>query len=278
MVWSVNRSAMENGIADRLAGGGPFFYCVSGMALYVHCFALRHEMHDKMSTPGQGRMGLVPALGLSVLLHAGLLFVLYAPSPLHVSDAWGSIAIHLVFLPGPSDGGQDALQESAAVQPPAAPAPRSKAAQAKKNPAANAASKAATQNSAEADPENPAQNAGLGYASKSDVNGPTGAASANSVLTGFVSGAGSPVPLANPRPAYPELARQRGQEGTVLLLADVDEKGAAKSVIVQRSSGYGLLDAAALSAVGQWRFKPAYLAGVAVSAQVLVPVEFRLRN
>ncbi len=94
-------------------------------------------------------------------------------------------------------------------------------------------------------------------------------------------GTGKPEPLGsavNPKPRYPELARQRGQEGTVFLLAEVDAQGAPQSVVVQKSSGHTLLDSAALQTVQRWRFNPARLAGLAVAGRVLVPVQFSLHN
>ncbi len=94
-------------------------------------------------------------------------------------------------------------------------------------------------------------------------------------------GASNPAPLgptANPKPAYPELARQRGQEGTVVLLVDVGADGTAAAVTVRQSSGFTLLDRAAQIAVQRWRFKPARLAGVSVPGRVEVPVAFRLRE
>ncbi|MDR1490869.1 MAG: energy transducer TonB [Desulfovibrio sp.] len=90
----------------------------------------------------------------------------------------------------------------------------------------------------------------------------------------------SPQPLqefVNSKPVYPELARQRGQEGLVILGVDVDERGNAVRVAVRHSSGFSLLDDAALKRVGRWRFRPAKVAGRSVAGHVLVPVEFRLK-
>jgi protein TonB len=81
----------------------------------------------------------------------------------------------------------------------------------------------------------------------------------------------------NSKPVYPELARQRGQEGLVILDVDVDERGYAVKVAVKRSSGFSLLDDAALKRVGRWRFRPAQAGGISVAGHVLVPVEFRLK-
>ena len=89
-----------------------------------------------------------------------------------------------------------------------------------------------------------------------------------------------PVPFGahiNPRPAYPELARQRGQEGQVVLLVNVDVRGNPTKVLVEASSEYALLDQAAIKAIQRWRFNPASRNGEAVPGTVRVPVTFRLQ-
>ena len=89
-----------------------------------------------------------------------------------------------------------------------------------------------------------------------------------------------PVPLGqafNPSPVYPELARRRGQEGTVRLLVQVGADGLVHNLGILHSSGYTLLDEAAVRAVQRWRFKPAFGRGGIVAGEVIVPVEFRLR-
>jgi protein TonB len=81
----------------------------------------------------------------------------------------------------------------------------------------------------------------------------------------------------NPKPVYPLLARQRGQEGETLLRVNVDAAGRVLAVDVERSSGFSLLDDAAVKGVRQWRFTPALRNGVAVAGEVLLPVHFRLQ-
>jgi protein TonB len=83
--------------------------------------------------------------------------------------------------------------------------------------------------------------------------------------------AGPPEYLADPRPLYPFVARQRHQQGTVILLVTLDEAGNPTSVTVEQSSGYGILDKAAQKQVAAaWRFKPGQ------GSEVHVPVEFHL--
>ena len=87
-----------------------------------------------------------------------------------------------------------------------------------------------------------------------------------------------PIYQSNQPPEYPGLARRRGWEGTVLLEVDVSEGGLVKSVRVNTTSSYGLLDNAALDAVKNWRFQPGTKGGKPVAMKVLVPVHFILKD
>jgi protein TonB len=69
---------------------------------------------------------------------------------------------------------------------------------------------------------------------------------------------------------YPDEAIKRGLEGEVLLLLMLDNKGRVKNAEIARSSGHGLLDAAALDAVRQIGTLPGN------PSQTLFPVSFRL--
>jgi periplasmic protein TonB len=85
--------------------------------------------------------------------------------------------------------------------------------------------------------------------------------------------------LENPRPAYPEVARRRGWEGTVVIHLMLDEDGLPHGLRIQSSSGFDELDRAALASVQGWRFRPATRNGEAVAMpSVLVPIQFRLKN
>ncbi|MDR0239510.1 MAG: energy transducer TonB [Deltaproteobacteria bacterium] len=89
-----------------------------------------------------------------------------------------------------------------------------------------------------------------------------------------------PVPFGahiNPRPAYPEIARQRGQEGQVVLLVNVDIHGNPAKVLLEASSEHSLLDREAIKTIRRWKFKPASRNGEVIPGIVRVPVAFRLR-
>lgn len=78
-------------------------------------------------------------------------------------------------------------------------------------------------------------------------------------------------------PRYPERARTLGQQGTVLLHAEILPNGYSQHLKVAVSSGHQLLDGAAIAAVKQWQFVPAYEHGYPVAHWVSVPVRFTLQ-
>lgn len=82
----------------------------------------------------------------------------------------------------------------------------------------------------------------------------------------------------NPKPKYPGIAVSRGWEGTVRLLVKVSAEGDSEEVTVQHSSGYEVLDEAAIEAVERWKFIPAKRGDTAVSSSVVVPINFVLSN
>jgi protein TonB len=82
----------------------------------------------------------------------------------------------------------------------------------------------------------------------------------------------------NPPPDYPDSARSLKEEGLVTLRTEVDAQGKVVSVSVSQSSGFADLDESAIEAVKNWQFKPAQIAGIAISTSVDIPVRFRLKN
>ena len=80
----------------------------------------------------------------------------------------------------------------------------------------------------------------------------------------------------NPAPHYPEICRDRGQQGKVVLLVRIAADGRAALVEIATSSGYQRLDTTAREAVSRWKFVPAQQAGQPVAATVRVPVLFQL--
>ena len=77
-------------------------------------------------------------------------------------------------------------------------------------------------------------------------------------------------------PAYPEISRRKGEEGTVELSFVVLASGKTTDIVLAHSSGFPLLDDAAIQAVRRARFRPATQNGVPVMAKMLQPFAFRL--
>ena len=76
-------------------------------------------------------------------------------------------------------------------------------------------------------------------------------------------------------PAYPDTARRMHSEGEVVLEAVISGSGVVEEVRVVHSVN-PLLDAAAVHAVEQWRYRPATLNGRAVRVALSVTVRYAL--
>jgi len=77
-------------------------------------------------------------------------------------------------------------------------------------------------------------------------------------------------------PPYPWIARMKGYEGMVLLAVEVLTDGRAGRIRIKKSSGYALLDQAALNTVRDWRFEPARESNTPMAMTVDIPVRFSL--
>lgn len=84
--------------------------------------------------------------------------------------------------------------------------------------------------------------------------------------------------LHNPTPVYPAAARRAGYEGAVVIRAHIQPDGSADRVEIKKSSGYAMLDQAALEAVRKWRFIPARRGNEAVAEWVEIPWTFKLED
>jgi periplasmic protein TonB len=81
-----------------------------------------------------------------------------------------------------------------------------------------------------------------------------------------------------PAPDYPRTARRKGQQGTVTLLAEVRADGSVASCRIETSSGFPLLDQAALAVLPEWRFKQRLVAGSARPFTARVPFRFTIQK
>ncbi len=81
-----------------------------------------------------------------------------------------------------------------------------------------------------------------------------------------------PVAVYSPKPVYPEIPREMGLTGRVVLRVLVGEDGNVRKVEVV--SGPRLLSESAQEALYRWRFRPARVKGKAVPVSLEVPVNF----
>jgi periplasmic protein TonB len=77
---------------------------------------------------------------------------------------------------------------------------------------------------------------------------------------------------------YPREAKKLRQEGTVVLTLYINALGRLDKIEVKQSSGFPLLDEAAIAAERQSRFRPAYLGNRPVASKAEVPYRFQLER
>ena len=81
-----------------------------------------------------------------------------------------------------------------------------------------------------------------------------------------------------PMPVYPRMSQRLREEGTTIVLVDIDTAGNVSRAVIDKSSGFERLDEAALDAARKARFTPATMGGVARNARAKLPFNFVLRN
>jgi len=86
----------------------------------------------------------------------------------------------------------------------------------------------------------------------------------------------APERLSAPQPQYTEIARKARIQGTVVLQATIDRNGDVTDTKVLKPLPMGLAEAA-VSAVEQWKFKPATLNGRPVAVYYSLTVTFQLQ-
>jgi protein TonB len=94
--------------------------------------------------------------------------------------------------------------------------------------------------------------------------------------SGGASVEAAPFASANAPPRYPFVAWRRGWTGTVVLLLEINAEGTVANARVERSSGFAMLDDAALDQLATWRFTPARRGDHAVPSTFRQAVTFRL--
>lgn len=76
--------------------------------------------------------------------------------------------------------------------------------------------------------------------------------------------------------AYPPDARKRRMEGVTTLRATITAEGAATGISVIQSSGWPMLDDAAVQCFGTWHFAPATRNGVPMTFAMKYSVQWKL--
>ena len=88
-----------------------------------------------------------------------------------------------------------------------------------------------------------------------------------------------PKPIAgNPKPVYPRLAIKQRLQGDVILAVSIQPTGAVSRITLKRSSGFKLLDSAAMDAVRHWRYEPLPEDALPVTRSDQIPINFRLKS
>lgn len=81
-----------------------------------------------------------------------------------------------------------------------------------------------------------------------------------------------------PVPTYPRMSQRLREEGTTIVLVEIDTAGNVTRASISKTSGFDRLDEAALEAARKARFTPAKVGGVARTARANLPFNFVLRN
>lgn len=95
-------------------------------------------------------------------------------------------------------------------------------------------------------------------------------------LSGSILKIARPLYSLNTPPTYPRKARRLGYEGMVILKVLIGKNGRVDDLMLLESSGYAVLDRAALSTVKKWRFDPGSEGGIKKKMWVKVPIRFKL--
>ena len=127
-----------------------------------------------------------------------------------------------------------------------------------------------------ADINNTDDNKKGGVSSSSAIESPkksenAGVSQSQTLAPASITAVDSVTVLNRVKPVYPQISRKRGEEGNVVLLANV-LNGKVVNVNIEKSSGIKALDASALAAVAKWSFS------TDTNTVVRIPVSFRLKD
>ena len=93
------------------------------------------------------------------------------------------------------------------------------------------------------------------------------------------TGMALPYLASNPKPiVYPRWAVRQGWTGKIVLAIEIFKDGNVGRYKIMQSTGYKMLDHAAVQAVQVWKFHPARKNGQAIHTCVQIPILFELRS
>ncbi len=87
-----------------------------------------------------------------------------------------------------------------------------------------------------------------------------------------------PKPLKIVPPVYPKEYEEKKKEGVVFLIFKIDTTGEVKDVFLLETNLDSIFVKAAIDAVKQWKFKPAFKSGKKVPVWMEQPIEFKNKN
>lgn len=223
----------------------------------------------------------LPAVLLTVLLHALMALVLFQKNPTH-TPASVSLPMMVTFVHENKASTPIEIPPTEII-----PAPVKPKAQVKQKVVATTQEKAAvlateqTTELKETADLQPVQNIAQQVAEAAEVVTPTEATPIAAPVKAkpvYIAPSFGADYLHNPIPEYPSMARRKGEQGRVLLKVLVTLNGDAGNVTLEKSSGSSYLDEAAMNAVKSWKFTPARSNNEPVSGFVTVPISFSLES
>jgi protein TonB len=109
------------------------------------------------------------------------------------------------------------------------------------------------------------------------VHGPSSAPAAFAAPPAAAVAAAAAKYLDAPEPEYPQAAREDEEEGLVVLQVRISPDGRIAEIHLAQSSGFPLLDRAAIVGVRHWTFQAATNGRQPIESWMNVPIRFRLR-
>jgi protein TonB len=246
--------------------------------------------HSPPPTPPQHHRGLASALLVAVAAHVALLAILASVPLRFTAPATKAMPIAVQFTfagMADSDGNLNAGGQTP-VAVPTAPV-RLVTVVAAPAPVPDPEDFMESTSSVADEPANPSPDSalldgsiaqpgsGLGHGTGTGVGDDSGdgvVGTGGSGRGGF--GGAHPDYLRIPQPHYPTVARQNGWQGRTILRVEIRSDGHVGTVEILHSSGYAMLDNAAVEAVRAGEFMPAHAGGKPVSSSVEVPIRFQL--